>query len=182
MLERVFSLDKGSGFSLMKTTMAANDFMSAGPWYTYDETAGDTQLINFTISRDLRVNGSLTFIKRAKNYGEFHLQSYLDFPPTWMMNGTDLNREYYPSMADYYLRYIQEYKANNITIDYLSLFNEPEDSYIQVTLEENLDLLVNHVGPLFRHNNITTLLSFASHCARNISKDYIFRAMENKHA
>ena len=47
-----------------------------------------------------------------------------------MMNGTDIYRKYYPSMAQYYLKYIQEYSKIGIKIDYLSLFNEPEDSYL----------------------------------------------------
>jgi len=130
LLEIIFSPTIGSGFSIMKTTMAANDFMSAGPWYTYDETPNDTFLKDFSISRDLKINGSVTFIHRAQKYGNFKLQSYLDFPPTWMMKGLDIDKRYYSSMALYYLKYVQEYAKQGIHIDYLSLLNEPEDSYL----------------------------------------------------
>jgi len=33
-LEALFDRERGAGFSVMKTVIAATDFMSAGPWYT----------------------------------------------------------------------------------------------------------------------------------------------------
>ncbi len=37
-LEALFDPVRGAGFSAMKTPLAGTDFMSAGPWYTYDDT------------------------------------------------------------------------------------------------------------------------------------------------
>ncbi len=41
-LENLFNPDTGAGFSIMKSPIAACDFASAGPWYSYNETPGDT--------------------------------------------------------------------------------------------------------------------------------------------
>src|SRR5262249_21936394 len=40
-LRALFDPKDGAGFTAMKTVIAATDFMSAGPWYTYNDTAGD---------------------------------------------------------------------------------------------------------------------------------------------
>lgn len=71
----------GARLSAMKATMLANDFAAAGPWSTYDDTAGDVKLAHFTIERDLKPNGSLSLIKRAIAAGfEGTIQAYMDFP------------------------------------------------------------------------------------------------------
>ncbi len=50
-LRALFDPERGTGFSAMKTVIAGTDFMSAGPWYTYDETPGDVEMKHFTIAR-----------------------------------------------------------------------------------------------------------------------------------
>jgi glucosylceramidase len=84
-LRSLFDLKEGSGFSAMKTEIAATDFQSAGPWYAYDDDPGDMELKNFSIARDLGPNGMATFIKRARKYGNFVLQAPMDYPPDWML-------------------------------------------------------------------------------------------------
>lgn len=39
-LRALFDSRVGAGFSAMKTVIAATDFMSAGPYYTYDDVSG----------------------------------------------------------------------------------------------------------------------------------------------
>ena len=39
-LRALFDPDTGAGFSLMKTVIASTDFMSAGPFYSYDGVPG----------------------------------------------------------------------------------------------------------------------------------------------
>jgi glucosylceramidase len=84
MLRVVFDPENGAGFSAMKTVMGATDFMSAGPWYTYDDTPGDEELKHFSIQQDVGPNDLITYIKRASNYGSFVLQAPMDYPPDWM--------------------------------------------------------------------------------------------------
>ncbi|MGH9612090.1 MAG: hypothetical protein ACRD4P_03310, partial [Bryobacteraceae bacterium] len=101
-LRKLFDPSTGAGFSAMKTTIAGTDFMSAGHWYTYDDTPGDMELKHFSIARDLGPNGSLTFIKRAHKYGTFILQAPMDYPPDWMLfdvnKRQDVNPKYYDAL------------------------------------------------------------------------------------
>jgi glucosylceramidase len=158
-LSALFDPKTGAGFSAMKTTIAGTDFMSAGPWYTYDDTPDDVELKHFSIGRDLGPNGSLTFIKRARKYGAFVLQAPMDYPPDWMLydvnNRQDVNPKYYDALAHYYLKYLKEYKKHGVFIDYLSLFNEP-GVYTKISYNEIADLLKNHVGPLLEKSDLKT--------------------------
>ena len=158
-LRALFDVKEGAGFSAMKTVIASTDFMSAGPFYSYDEAPGDVEMKKFSIARDLGPNGLITFIKRARRYGDFVLQAPMDYPPDWMLfnpdSHQDVNPKYYDALARYYLRYLQEYEKNGITVDYLSLFNEP-GIYTKIPYTEIRDLLRDHVGPLLAQSGLRT--------------------------
>jgi glucosylceramidase len=175
-LRSLFDPKTGAGFSAMKTTLAGTDFMSAGPWYTYDDTPGDVALKHFSIARDLGPNGSLTFIKRARKYGSFVLQAPMDYPPDWMLYDVntrqDVNPKYYDTLAHYYLKYLQEYQNHGVFIDYLSLFNEP-GAYTKIPYNEITELLKNHVGPLFQKEGIKTKIMLSEAPTRdNAHRNY----------
>jgi glucosylceramidase len=156
-LRALFDPEKGAGFSAMKTVIASTDFMSAGPFYSYDDVRGDVAMTHFSIARDLGPNGLITFIKLARRYGNFVLQAPMDYPPDWMLfdvnKNQDVNPQYYNALARYYLRYLQEYEKHGVFVDYLSLFNEP-DIYTKIPYNEIDTLLKDHVGPLLKKENI----------------------------
>ena len=158
-LRALFDPDKGAGFSAMKTVIASTDFMSAGPFYSYDDVPGDVTLEHFSIARDLGPNGLITFIKLARRYGKFVLQAPMDYPPDWMLidvnKNQDVNPQYYDALARYYLRYLKEYEKHGVFVDYLSLFNEP-DIYTKIPYNKIDALLRDHVGPLFAKQDIRT--------------------------
>jgi glucosylceramidase len=176
-LQQLFDPEKGAGFTAMKTEIAATDFASAGPWYTYDDTPGDVELKNFSVARDLGPNGMITFIKRARQYGRFMLQAPMDYPPDWMLTNLqnrekqDVDPKYFDALAHYYLRYLQEYEKNGIFIDYLSLFNEP-GIYTKISYTKIRDLLKNHVGPLFEKEGVKTRIQLSEAPSREEAKNY----------
>ncbi len=176
-LQQLFNPEKGAGFTAMKTEIAATDFASAGPWYTYDDTPGDVELKNFSVARDLGPNGMITFIKRARQYGRFMLQAPMDYPPDWMLTNLqdrekqDVDPKYFDALAHYYLRYLQEYEKNGIFIDYLSLFNEP-GIYTKISYTKIRDLLKNHVGPLFEKEGVKTRIQLSEAPSREEAKNY----------
>ena len=159
LLRALFDPKEGAGFSAMKTVIAGTDFMSAGPFYSYAPTPGDLHMQSFSISRDLGTNGLITFIRRARRFGNFVLQAPMDYPPDWMLvdvdTNQDINPKYYEALALYYLRYLQEYEKNGVFIDYLSLFNEP-GIYTKIPYEHIRDLLRDHVGPLLQKAGVRT--------------------------
>jgi glucosylceramidase len=176
-LQQLFNPEKGAGFTAMKTEIAATDFASAGPWYTYDDTPGDVELKNFSVARDLGPNGMITFIKRARQYGRFMLQAPMDYPPDWMLTNLqdrekqDVDSKYFDALAHYYLRYLQEYEKHGIFIDYLSLFNEP-GIYTKIPYTKIRDLLKNHVGPLFEKEGVKTRIQLSEAPSREGAKNY----------
>lgn len=174
----LFDAQQGAGFSAMKTVIGATDFMSAGPFYTYDDTPGDVAMQHFSIARDLGSNGEITFIKRARKYGNFMLQAPMDYPPDWMLTNAkdrkkqDVNPKYYDALARYYLRYVQEYEKNGVFVDYLSLFNEP-GVYTRISYDEIRELLKNHVGPLLEKEGIKTRVQLSEAPTReNANNNY----------
>ncbi len=157
-LRSVFDLKQGAGFALMKAPLAACDFATAGPWYTYDDVPGDVELRRFTIERDLGPNGQVTFIKRARRYGSFKIQATTDYPPDWMLVNENLKPEYYAVFANYLVKYAQEYMKQGVDIDFLSPFNEPQYIYSKIRYEQIRDLIRDHIGPAFRRSGLKTRL------------------------
>lgn len=162
LLRALFDPKTGAGFTAMKTPIGGTDFQSAGPWFTYDDTPGDVELTNFSVERDFGPNGVGTFILRARKYGNFALQAPMDYPPDWMLYDVnthqDVQPKYYPVLAKYFIRYLEEYKKHGIVVDYLSLFNEPEEVYTKIKYEEIRTLLRDFVGPALQQSGLTTKL------------------------
>ena len=160
----------GAGFSAMKTVIAGTDFMSGGPWYTYDDVVGDVELKHFSIERDLGPTGLITYIRRAAKYGKFMLQAPMDYPPDWMLvdvnKNQDVSPDHHDTLARYYLRYLQEYQKQGIFIDYLSLFNEP-GIYTKIKYDSIRHLIKEHVGPLFKEKGVKTQLQLSESSSRD---------------
>jgi glucosylceramidase len=135
--------------------------MSAGPWYTYADKPGDVELASFSIERDLGPNGVATFAKRARRHGDLRLQAYMDYPPDWMLvdpvRFQDVDARYFPVLARYYLRYVEEYAKQGLAIDFLSPFNEP-GIYTKIPFWKIRDLVRDHLGPLFERAGVKTKL------------------------
>jgi glucosylceramidase len=173
-LEALFDPQKGAGFTLMKSPLAAFDFASAGPWYSYNDTAGDVQMQEFSIKRDLGPNGLVTFIKRSRKHGRFALQSTMDYPPDWMLDSKmNVKPEYYPALARYFVRYLQEYEKQGVHVDYLAPFNEPEHIYCRITFDQIRELIKHHLAPEMRRAGVTTKLQVSDANSRKVGvKDF----------
>jgi glucosylceramidase len=150
-LKMLFAPDSGAGFNVMKSPIAACDFASAGPWYSYDETPDDTNMSYFNIARDLGPNGLITFIRKASKFGKFETETTMDFAPDWMMYSLKpekkhIKPEYYSALAKYYSKYIQAYAANGVTINYLNPFNEPQNKwYSNVTYQAIGEMIKKYI-------------------------------------
>src|SRR5256886_3824105 len=172
-LSALFDPHAGAGFSAMKTPIAGTDFQSAGPWYSYDDTPGDVEMNNFSVDRDFGPNGVGTYILRARKYGNFALQSPMDYPPDWMLYDVkkhqDIQPKYYPVLAKYFLKYLEEYEKRGIVVDYLSLFNEPEEVYTKIKYPEIKMLLRDHVGPALQQSGLTTKLMMSEAPERGVA-------------
>ena len=162
----LFDTIKGSGFTIMKSPIAACDFASAGPWYSYDETPNDTLMTHFTVLRDLGPNGLIPYIKKASQFGKFAIESPMDFAPDWMYHSLQpgerhIKYEYYTTLAKYYSHYLKSYLENGVRIDYLNLFNEANNEwYSNVTYKEIGEMIKNYVLPQLKRDGIDVKIQF----------------------
>lgn len=83
----------------------------------------------------------------------------MDYPPDWMLfdvkKNQDVNPKYFPVLARYYLRYLQEYEKQGIFIGYLSPFNEP-GIYTKIPAHKVRELIRSNLGPLLRQAAVKT--------------------------
>lgn len=157
----LFDPAEGAGFSVMKTVIGGTDFMSAGPWFTYNDKPGDLKMEHFSIQRDLAADGLIPYIRAARKHGSFVLQATMDYPPDWMLvdaeNDQDIDPRCFDAMARYYLCYLREYEKQGVHIDYLSPFNEPS-IYTKIPWWKSRHLIRDHIGPLFEREGVKTRL------------------------
>ena len=165
-LRSLFDSIAGAGFTLMKSPIAACDFASAGPWYSYNETADDTLMMHFNIKRDLGPNGLITYIKKASQFGKFKIESPMDFAPDWMYYSLKpgekhVKPKYYLALARYYSHYLRSYLENGVRIDYLNLFNEADNTwYSNVSYKEIGEMIKNFVVPQLKADGSSVKIQF----------------------
>lgn len=92
--------------------------------------------------------------------------------PTWMKSnnssiGGELQSIYYPTYANYFVKYIQAMQANNITIDAITIQNEPENPFnnpsMTMTAPQQGLFIRNFLGPAFAANGIQTKIILFDH-------------------
>jgi O-glycosyl hydrolase len=123
----------GIGLSFIRNPMGASDI--ARTVYSFDDNAGqaDPTLANFSIAHDQ--TDIIPLILQAKQLNpQLKIMANPWSPPGWMkesdsmVSGTSQNyllSSMYTPFANYFVKYIQDYAAAGITIDYISLQNEP---------------------------------------------------------
>ena len=95
-------------------------------------------------------------------------------PPVWMKDnvkskGGHLLPRYYATYAQYFVKYIQLMRAEGLTINAVTIQNEPEHggnnpSMLMTAVEQN-EFIKNHLGPAFKKAGITTEIVIWDHNA-----------------
>jgi glucosylceramidase len=150
-----FDPQKGIGYSLCRTHINSCDFSSAS--YAYTETADDTLLADFSIENDKKFR--IPFIKKAMKTSGNQITFFASpwSPPAWMKSNNNMLRggkllpQYHQAWADYYVRFMKEYKSEGIPMWGLTVQNEPMatqtwESCIYTAAEER-DFVKNFLGP-----------------------------------
>jgi glucosylceramidase len=126
----LFDHTSGIGVSFVRNPMGASDLARSD--YSYDDMpAGQTDpsLTNFSIAHDLV--DIVPLVKLAKQINpQLKIMATPWSPPGWMktsgsMIGGFLLSAYTTPFANYFVKYIQAYGAQGISIDYISMQNEP---------------------------------------------------------
>lgn len=170
----LFSPQDGIGVSITRIPMGASDFVH-GDAYTYDDMPlgqTDPDLEHFSIDHDrdyiipsiqdaLKINPNLKVIASPWS------------APAWMKTSDALGHgsllpEFYQAFAEYFVKFIQAYEAENIPIYAITLQNEPHHepkSYPGMRMEpsEAADFVKNHLGPAFNSAGIETKILIWDH-------------------
>ena len=157
LMQSLFSPTSGIGISFLRQPMGASDFSASGN-YSYDNVpAGQTDpnLVNFTISHDTAYIVPLLKQAMAVNPA-IKLVGVPWSPPAWMkttatMNGGNMIASYFPSLAQYFVQYVQAYQHQGIPIYALAVQNEPLNSNSNYPTEylaasDESDFIANDLG------------------------------------
>jgi glucosylceramidase len=92
--------------------------------------------------------------------------------PVWMKTskgsiGGSLKPEYYGAYASYFVKYLQAMKTNGITLDAITVQNEPEyggnNPSMVMTAAQQADFVKNYLGPAFKAANLSTKIIIFDH-------------------
>lgn len=175
-LRDVFDPVKGAGVSCVRLTVGASDLNRFVFFYDdMPEGQEDFRLEHFSLSQDLR-----DVIPVMNEILEINPDiCVLASPwsaPSWMktvydVRGGQLRKECYGVYADYLVCYVQEMEVHGITVNALTVQNEPLRSTNTPSMFwfawEQADFVKNHLGPKFRKAGLDTkIIVFDHNCDR----------------
>jgi glucosylceramidase len=139
--QSLFSTTNGIGISFLRQPMGASDFSASGN-YSYDDVPRgqtDPKLTRFSIAHDKAYIIPLLRQARAVN-PSIKIVAVPWSPPAWMktsatMNGGGMNATYFPTLAQYFVKFVQSYQEQGIPIYALMAQNEPLNSNTEYPTE-----------------------------------------------
>jgi len=177
LINELFSNDSSAiGISYLRVSIGASDLNSSV--FSYDDIDPlqmDTALQHFSIKPD-----SIDLIPVLKMAVAINPSiKILGSPwsaPAWMKTnksakGGSLKAEYFGVYARYFVRYIQAMKDQGITIDAVTIQNEPlnpdNNPSMYMSAEDQAIFVKNYLGPEFTKASITTKIILYDHNCDN---------------
>lgn len=176
-LTDLFSLN-GIGVSYLRVSIGASD-LDAEVFSYNDLLSGETDinLNQFSINKDKE-----NLIPILKEILAINLDiKIMGSPwsaPVWMKSnnnsiGGSLKPEYYSVYANYFVKYIKAYQSEGITIDAITIQNEPlhdgNNPSMYMKAIDQAEFIKNHLGPAFKTAGIQTKIIVWDHNADNPS-------------
>jgi len=172
LLQQLFSPSSGIGISFLRQPMGATDFSASGN-YSYDDVpAGQTDpsLTNFSIAHDTAY--IIPLVKQALSINPNIKVVALPWsPPAWMktsgtMNGGNMNPSYFPSLAQYFVDFVEAYQQQGIPIYALSVQNEPLNSTTgypseSLAASDESTFIASNLGPALNAAQLANVKIFA---------------------
>ena len=166
--------DNSIGVSYLRISIGASD-LNANVFSYDDMPAGQTDinLTNFSLAPDktdlipllkeiLTINPSIKILAAPWS------------SPVWMKDnassiGGSLQTQYYDAYAKYFVKYIQQMKAEGITIDAVTPQNEPlnpnNNPSLVMTALQQANFIKNNLGPAFQVAGIITkIITYDHNC------------------
>jgi glucosylceramidase len=173
LLKELFLSDENNiGISYLRISIGASDLDDHVFSYS-DLPAGKTDkaLSSFTLAEDEKhlIPILKEILQLAPN---IKIMGSPWSAPVWMKDnhkakGGNLSPEYYAAYADYFVKYITGMAAHGITLDAVTIQNEPENPKntpsMVMTAKEQADFVKLHLGPAFEKANIKTKIIVFDH-------------------
>ncbi len=173
LLQELFGFNEGGiAISYLRLSIGASD-LNHNPFSYNDLPTGatDLSLSKFNFSED--ANSLIPLLKEILAINpKIKIIATPWSAPVWMKDngsfiGGSLQPKYYGVYAQYFVKYIQEMKLKGITIDAITPQNEPlnpnnNPSLVMTDLQQ-LDFIKNHLGPIFKKENIETKIVVYDH-------------------
>ncbi|TPG39302.1 glycoside hydrolase family 30 protein [Flavobacterium pectinovorum] len=175
LLQELFGSSETSiGISYIRISIGASDLHSTT--FTYDDVStGNTDMDLAKFNLDGDKNGVIALLKQILAINPKILIVATPWTaPLWMktensFKGGRLDTKYYDVYAKYFVKYIQQMKAEGITIDAVTPQNEPLNPYNTPSLEmsalEQANFIKNNLGPAFKTANLATkIIAYDHNC------------------
>ena len=175
LLKELFSTkNNGIGVSYLRISVGASD-LSAAPFSYNDLPEGQTDPNQEKFSMAMEQTDFIPVLKRILAINPaIKIMGSPWSPPTWMKDnnsfkGGSLKPELYQSYAKYFVKYIEAMKAEGITIDAITIQNEPlhpgnvPSMYMEA--KDQANFIKTALGPAFKSAGIKTKIIVYDHNA-----------------
>ncbi|MFB3389403.1 glycoside hydrolase family 30 beta sandwich domain-containing protein [Flavobacterium sp. LAR06] len=175
LLKELFGTGENSiGVSYLRISIGASD-LNASP-FTYDDLpTGETdlELAKFSLAKDKA--GVIALLKEILVINPKILIMATPWSaPVWMKDkdsfmGGKLQTKYYDVYAKYFVKYIQQMKAEGITIDAITPQNEPlhdgNNPSMYMSAPDQASFIKNNLGPAFKAANLKVkIIAYDHNC------------------
>lgn len=168
-IKLTFDKKDGLGYTFCRSTINSCDF--SGSEYTYVDD-NDKSLSSFDIEHDKK--DIIPMIKCAYSAcNELYLFCSPWSPPAWMkennsmIEGGKLKKENYGVWAEYFVKFIKEYEKNGVTVNGITVQNEPFAPQTwescNYSIDEQIEFIVDYLHPAFVRENIKTQIFIWDH-------------------
>ncbi len=173
LIKELFSIEGNNiGVSYLRVSIGASDLDDHV--FTYDDLPSgqtDPDLLHFTLKEDQE--NLIPLLKKILAINpDIKIMASPWTAPSWMKTnnlpkGGSLKLEFYPAYAKYFVKYIQEMAKEGISIEAITIQNEPENPKntpsLVMTAEEQRDFIKGHLGPAFEAAGIKTKIILFDH-------------------
>ena len=174
LLQELFgSSENAIAVSYLRVSIGASDLN--GSVFSYNDMPSgqtDTDLSEFSLNPDVPVINMLKEILAINP--AIKIMGSPWSPPVWMKDnnssiGGSLQPQYYGVYAQYFVKYIQQMKAEGINIDAITPQNEPlhpgNNPSMYMTAQDQASFIKKSLGPAFAAANIKTKIVIYDHNA-----------------
>ena len=172
LIEDLFSRKNGIGISYLRVSIGSSDLNDRT--FSYDDLPPgqtDAAMAHFDLSDD-RANVIPVLQEILKVSPQIKILGSPWSAPLWMktnanIQGGKLKSEYYEAYALYFVKYITAMHAAGITIDAITVQNEPFNDgntpSMQFFAKEEARFVRDHLGPAFARNHLETKIVLYDH-------------------